>query len=296
MPPKSESEIMETIDKISGEAEKIDAIAEIRGHLRPESDSKFYPIIQKYNNGNLNLEEAIQTLLEPIEKANDGEDINALDLWYSFIHSAKRTPFRNAESHDRLGKLLKGIKVHSNNEAPKDDYAGLRDFGLAARETMNDSPGVGAGYTEPEAHAYANMQYFYATISRDGTFDLWLYAIWEMRAALENHQADDGPDDAHKPGTALQKYRARVPAAAAWIFGAGHKLYQKEEDLTPKRPNEGNPARGGELWKGMAGFSKERWALWKSRFEEIGQMDNVDEYTRNIAKEAVSAMAESEKS
>ena len=47
----------------------------------------------------------------------------------------------------------------------------------------------------------------------------------------------------------------------------GRALWEKEEDLTPESPNQGNPGIGGELYKGPTAFCKERWWFWKERFQ-----------------------------
>lgn len=104
----------------------------------------------------------------------------------------------------------------------QDIYTCLRDFGMAACETMNDSPGCGSGYLLPEVHAYASMLYFYALLMAENVRNCWIYCVWELRNALETlHEEDDAPDGAHHPGTATQKYTATIPPAAAWIFAVG---------------------------------------------------------------------------
>lgn len=217
-----------------------------------------------------------------------------IDLWYSIIHSAKRIPFRDASSHQRLVELLKSIKSSKPppTAANPDLYFVLRDFGMCARESMNDSPGYGAGFLLPEAHAYTNLNYFWALLTKHKIINLWTWVIWAMRDALE-----DSPTAAksgqYSSGTVQEKTTAFVPAAAVWVFVLGRELYLREQDLTPKRATEGNTGRGGELWKGKSEFSKERWALWKSRFETVSEMEDLTEEVRKIAGEAVECMARS---
>jgi hypothetical protein len=155
---------------------------------------------------------------------------------------------------------------------------------LSCREAYNDMPMPGVSF-DIEITAWTNLNYFYALLTGKGVWDLSLYfAIWAMREALEQ------PYEDNEEATAVQKYDAHVPAAAVWVFGASRVLFDKEEDLTPTDDRQGNPARGGELWKGKSEFSKERWSFWKERFAAIGKMDGVNEETRSVARDAVNSM------
>ncbi|KAK1912482.1 hypothetical protein P3342_010085 [Pyrenophora teres f. teres] len=166
---------------------------------------------------------------------------------------------------------------------------------MCARETLNDTPGYGCGYLPQEVHAYANMLYFYALLTRDNIYTFWIYCIWTMRPALETPHVVADPEDVSTPATALENYNAFVPAAAVWIFALGKQLYEREEDLAPKNLNQGNSGGGGPLWEGRAEFSKGRWGLWKKRFGEVAGMEGVSEECRNIAREAEVTMGDIEK-
>lgn len=278
---------------------KIDQIAKVRGWFRPEEDSAYYPIVQQYLQGDIDLDTATSKLLGPIDQkiiAQKLDDVNFVDLWYSIIHSAKRNSFheaeedgkRNAESHVRIDDLLAAVRDHKIKDHEEYDYIykSLYDFGLACREAYNDQPEPYA--SDIEIDAWANLNFFYARLTGRGVQDLSLFAIWTMRTALENEQQDD------VEGTAAQKYNVYVPAATSWIFGMGRVLYAKEEDLTPTDRKQGNPAKGGELWKGKAEFSKERWALWKERLGVISKLDSVSDKTKNISRDALEAMERAE--
>jgi hypothetical protein len=291
---QQEQQVQKVISDTPNEAEQIDAIARIRGWFRPSEESIFYPAIRAYLNLEANLSKTNRAIIDSVDaaaKANKLKDVDLTDLWYSILHAAKRTPVQQAGGHKMLVDLMKTLDQESESDRDAQSvFSKLRGFSMASREALNDSPGSNSGYTQPEVHAWTNLQYFFALLTNNGVFETWIYCIWEMRTALENVQKDDGPDTAQIPGTAKQKYDARIPAAATWISGAGRKLYAKEEDLTPSRPNQGNPGKGGELWKGKAELSKERWALWKKRFGEIGNLEEPSEETRKAAKDAVKAM------
>ena len=208
-----------------------------------------------------------------------------MDLWYSIIHSARRISFRETSWHQIIVDLVSAFKNHSipGNEKYNYLYSSLTDFSMACREAYNDQPTPGIS-SDIEIKAWANMNFFFALLLGKEVAQNFIFAIWALRQALETPQVDD------EQSTAIQKYDTYVPAAAVWIFGGFRVLFIKEEDLTPTDKKHGNPAKGGELWKGKAEFSKERWYFWRERFAEIGKMEEVSENTRIVARDAVNAM------
>lgn len=296
---EQDRKIEELLPTIQDEPTQIDEIAKVRGWFRPQQDSTFYPIIQHFLSGQKEISETINKITAPIDEvitAGKSADVNWLDLWYSFIHSAKRISFRDSDSHAKLIDLYKAFRAHADSSEAKSKYATTLNY-IAAREAYNDAPGVGAGWFEAEAHAWANLNYFYARLTADGLDNMWTYVIYSMREALEEAKEDDDPKEFVRRGpvTAAQKYDASVPAAAVWVFALGKKLYENVEDLTPKDKKYGNPAKPGELWEGgKPEFSKARWAFWKKRFGEIANVEGVKQETRAVAKEAVGAMEKAE--
>jgi hypothetical protein len=278
---------------------KIDQIAKIRGWFRPQEDSAYYPIVQQYLQGDIDLDTATSKLFDPIDQkivARQLDDVYFVDLWYSIIHSAKRKAFheaeddgkRNAHFHAKVADLIAAFRNHKINGHEEYDYiySSLYDLGMACREANNDEPEPHA--TSVEIDAWTNVNFFWARLTEKGLVDLSLYAIWRMRTALEEEQQDDSE------GTAAQKYDAYVPAAVSWIFGMGRALYTKEKDLAPTDRKQGNPAKGGELWEGKAEFSKARWALWKERLGYISKLESVSDKTKNISRDALEAMERAE--
>ncbi|KAI4631338.1 hypothetical protein J4E83_002869 [Alternaria metachromatica] len=281
-------EIAEAIANVQDEATQIDIIMKKRGCFGPSEDNEFYAVVQDYLNNNINAKDATKKLLDPINKAilQNRKHLPFLSIWYSIIHSAKRLSFRDTHGLNKLVTLMKTIKASFPPPTAKDSdmYTCLRRFGMAARESIDDGPGGQCGYMTQEVHAYANMLYFYALITRENVRNFWIYCIWQMRNALETPHEDDAN------GTAIQKYNSFIPSAAVWIFAMGKQVYEREQDLTPKKATEGDPGRGGPLWKGRAEFSKQRWALWKKSFGELAGMEGLTEEARAIAKEAAQKM------
>ncbi|RMZ67079.1 ras GTPase activating [Pyrenophora seminiperda CCB06] len=295
----TETEILSAIATIPDEASQIDTIMAMRRCFRPQKDDEFYAIIQDYLTNNLDVALVTRKLLAPIDAAIQAnkKEPSTYSLWYPIIHSAKRLPFRDTAGLDKLIALMRAIQSSSPppNTTEPDMYRHLLHFSMCARETMNDAPGCGCGYLPQEVHAYTNMLYFYALLTRPDVFTFWIYCIWTMRDALETPHVDDDPEDVSTPGTAFEKYNAFVPAAAVWIFALGKQIYEREEDLTPENPHQGDPGRGGALWKGRAEFSRERWGLWRKRFGEVAGMEGVSAECRGVAREAEVAMGEIER-
>lgn len=296
---EKKKKIAEILSSNSDEASQIDQIAKVQGWFRPEEDSAYYPTIQKYLQGEIDLDTVTSQLFEKIDQkiiARKLDDVYFVDLWYSIIHSAKRISFHSSEESSEFGLdflakvtgLLRAFRDHKIKDHEKYNYlySSLCDFKMACDESFNDTPEPYA--SQVEIDAWTNVNFFFARVTAEGLLDLSMYAIWTMRQALEEEQQDD------VEGTAAQKYNVYVPAAAAWVLGFGRTLYRKEKDLTPTDRKYGNPAKGGPLWKGKAEFSKERWALWKERFAVVSKMDEVSEKTREISKDALQAMERAE--
>lgn len=79
-----------------------------------------------------------------------------------------------------------------------------------------------------------------------------------------------------------------VPALAQWIIHADPLLNCEKEYESGELI--GGPGRGGDLWKGMHGFCRERWNLWKDRLEWVQQQPEVAGKTKTMAKRAVEIM------
>jgi hypothetical protein len=219
--------------------------------------------------------------------------VEFLDLWYSIIHSAKHTSDReihDVRNHNKLVDLVVAFKEHVVKDDEKYSYlySEMTDFTMACREAYNDAPAAQDGFLDQEVAAWARMNFFYARLTDRDVADLSMYSIFALRAALEDKLQDDAE------ATAVQKYNALVHAAGVWILGAGHKIFRIQKDLTPSDDKAGDPARGGELWKGKSEFSPERWMFWKERLAEISKMDELKETTRHLAKDAIEEMERSQ--
>lgn len=110
-----------------------------------------------------------------------------------------------------------------------------------------------------------------------GFGDLVTFGLWSLREALEENHED------------TSKLDGGLPAAAQWVFHAGELIYDCEEEIAP-HPQGGDPYKGGDLWTGKHGFCKERWELWKQRFDSLAESTDLQTETKQVAREAVVAM------
>lgn len=115
------------------------------------------------------------------------------------------------------------------------------------------------------------------------------FGLWSLREALEEGSWEE--DGANEVQSTLD---GSVPAAAQWIFHAGRAIFACELEIEPS-PRVGDPLRGGALWDGKSEFSKERWSLWKKRFEWMQRVPTLAASTKEISKKAVEAMEQIEK-
>lgn len=124
-----------------------------------------------------------------------------------------------------------------------------------------------------------------------------LFGLWSLRAALEEEPLQDATWSRlaeADPDKFQSKLDGSVPPAAQWIFHAGRVLFACEDQIEPS-PKRGDPMRGGALWGGKSGFCKERWGLWKNRFEWVQGLHTLEASTKDVAKEAVQVMEQIER-
>ena len=82
------------------------------------------------------------------------------------------------------------------------------------------------------------------------------FGLWQLRTALE----EDG-----------EFVELRVHVAAEWIDWAGHRLYGLCKETVELDEALARALAPGKLFKGKAGFTKERWTFWKSQFNQVAR-------------------------
>ena len=257
--------------------------------------------IKDYLTGTSSLSTVASAIAEPIDRAYTAGEIQAPNppygqstegrlwtLWYSIIQLAKETSHTDSSAQAALVNLLAALKSRPNPPRPQNSsemnwiwngsgelWTDLVVFGPSMRESWNETPtGLNSHISVNE---WTNLNAFVARVSAAGVRDFSLYAIWSMRGTLETE-------------ISAEKLDKLLPASVMWILYNGTQLYESKEEW-PAGPTVGNPAGGGPLWSGNSGFCKERWILWKTRFEAIAQReDTTNEETKGFAADAVKAM------
>ena len=87
----------------------------------------------------------------------------------------------------------------------------------------------------------------------------------------------------HKQGPGLDVY---VPLAVMWLFLCGNVIFVHcRRSGSSNQPGTGRPRYNdaGRNWKGVDGFSIDRWNFWKRRIGEIKDHDQVSEKTKKVA-------------
>lgn len=309
-PTKQIQQALSSSSSSSSTPEKIDQLAKIRNWHRPKDPSEFYPHIQAFlssDDEGSDPSSTVRQITAAIDAKNDADDeASWWDLWFSILHASRRISYATSPAQtDQLVALVAGLKEHRRDRDSNPDSessSALPWLGPAVREAYNDAPvddydddadtddATIDNIIALDASAWANFNYFLARLSAAGIRDFAVYyALWAMRAALETDHTSSSSS------SGARKFNAHVPAAAAWVHGMGRALLDKEIDLTPENPRQGNPAKGGPLWDGVAGFARQRWAFWKERFGVVARLEGVSEQTRKGAREAVERMESVEK-
>jgi hypothetical protein len=133
--------------------------------------------------------------------------------------------------------------------------------------------------TSEEATEWINLNAFAARLLNLGTNSWALFALWELRAALEE------PCD----GLALE---CNVAVATEWIIHAGKPLYASA--VTIEEDNDHSKAANGPFYEGNDMLCLERWRFWKWRFGELGEQ--LEANTKQMALETRERMEAIEQS
>ncbi|KAI4088413.1 MAG: hypothetical protein LQ344_006068 [Seirophora lacunosa] len=253
-----------------------------------------YAIIQSYLTSSLEPDATASALTTPINDilASDSSETDdtpcAEDIWSALLsHARHHHPL--SQSIPALIALLAAIKASpsGNTDQP---WRQLPSFGMTVREEWNRTISPSASDADPWSCTpvqWASMNAFVALCTVAGVEDFKLYAIWALRAALE-----DVPGQRSKVGH-VADLDHWVPAAAAWVLCAGEVMYREWLGGAEKGSRA---ASGGMLWEGE-GFDLGRWRFWSERLRWVGAQREVDveEETREWARWAADRMEEVER-
>ncbi|KAJ5493750.1 hypothetical protein N7463_009837 [Penicillium fimorum] len=247
-----------------------------------------FAILQDLFSDNVSAQQAADYLAS-ISLANDSDLEGGISSLWSLIF---KCAYEFPEQHDKLINLLVKLSKLPDAKVPNGDSIMLYDMqvwkdlpmlGWQVRDEWNAS--VPTGPPESRQNAISriiNRDKFTAGLvaTHEPVFAYSWFALITLREALET------PADQSSVGN----LEALIPAAAAWISILGANIYQWNERF------DGALGKGGPLWKGQHGFSKERWQLWKERFGELVTIEvEIGDEVRTAAKDAKRMMEEIEK-
>ncbi|KAF1963838.1 hypothetical protein CC80DRAFT_353121, partial [Byssothecium circinans] len=168
--------------------------------------------------------------------------------------------------------------------------------------TCDVRPGTANVATERQAitnyHAFIaklvalDIPFFQHEIRRGGNMLRYTLeaAPWEQYhwADIEDAYASDDSEYEDWKNNQLEIYNVRtldgvIPAAVEWVKYCGSHMYHQEGELFEY------PMRNAK-WNGAQGWSKERFAFWRSRFEWVATVTALFMRTKMLAKWAAECM------
>ncbi|KAI9677080.1 MAG: hypothetical protein M1817_006919 [Caeruleum heppii] len=280
------------------------------GELLDAADRAF-SALSTYLLGVSDMTSAVEAIAAPIAQhflnGDPGEVESDLEgLWTTLFDTIQQIP-HDHPWQDKLVLFVSAIAEHPPPSGPKCliwgrsfSWANLPLFGSTFRERRANPVAVMSGrdYNEtqdlsidlPDSYKHeailrqdwTRLNAFLARGNHLRSFGFDLWAIWAMREALEDPLL---PVELH----------LNVPGSAVWIYYAGNQLFESDEIWEPGL-GDGDPAKGGSLWDGERGFCRERWNLWRRRFQAVVEYVEVPQETRDFASKAVLEMKRIESS
>ncbi|KAI1391497.1 uncharacterized protein F4822DRAFT_396927 [Hypoxylon trugodes] len=310
---------------------KIDRISEETGWFGEGNAT-----IDAFLAGHIDAAMAARTLTQPIDvmyssgdrlaKQNQSEgqevvpelewtECQLWNLWYSILHSAKRIPYTEEARHGKLLDLVTAIHACPDPPAPKprprdwiyrEDgkvWSALLLLGPSGRESWNDCPGCGAGWSVPERCAWVNVNAWVARLTAEGPIPGYfaVYGLWALGAAFESPL--ELPEHTHRPRPSVKIERELlVETAAVWVKFAGKYLYSlRDEEMEEK---EGDKMQVSDLntpeaqlpWRvnqaEWTTYCKGRWDFWKRRFKVVARGEGLEDGEEALSGEIRELAAE----
>ena len=259
--------------------------------------------------------EAAQTLASTYEACIKGGDASLWFLW-NVLFDAVHHLGNHTENLERLAQMLRciaklpdvldnnGQRIRSqvNSQVFWSDVPGLAfSFREAAvPDVLIDDFDHGRSSASWDAasqkllHGNVFGALYLRELEPDGPprdfLSMRMQARWSLMYALEI--ATDSPGQ-------IRRAEIYVPPAARWILITGRNLYEyckSNLDYEGDAVNQrwmGGPEHGSQLlFTGRDGFSIERWAFWKKRFEDTQGLQGATDDVKNLAAQATEMMEE----
>jgi hypothetical protein len=238
------------------------------------SESTEFKALKAYLNDESSVEETVKSFISNSDSSSAEDKL--LRSWDALGLTASQTP-SDSPTQEKLVSFLTALRDCDTKVGDVDgksvSWSSLPLFGRQIREHWRYDERA-AQEDKEVARQWANANAFAARVTATASafdssdpLDFSLYAIWALRAALEDK--DDVPN-------------ATVHAAAIWILYAGEVLRKQSKD---KRSYEGKVAQAGSKYpnKEWNGFEMDRWRSWNNRFANISEV-SPDEEIKDITK------------
>ncbi|KUI67169.1 hypothetical protein VM1G_03562 [Cytospora mali] len=241
-------------------------------------------------------EEDLDELQSRVTGPDDGPRVEGelWDLYYTILHAAKKTPWREESAQQKLVDLVAALKARPDPDFPANMTIPLEKnwiyewgrlwsdailFGPSSREAWNDSLGCGAGWYPAEVSASVNVNAFVARLTEQGVHNFGTYALWALSEALDKEI--DVSLDSHEPAPSREyKAEALFEVAAVWIRLAGQSVF--EYILWDGANNKEKDSRSS---------NESLWEKWRKRFEEEAARLHYSPTVTAVAKECAEIMS-----
>jgi hypothetical protein len=232
------------------------------------SESSEYAALKAYLNDESSAKEAVDNFISNSDSSSAEDKL--IRSWDALGLTASQLP-SDSSDQEKLVSFLTALRDCDNKVGDVDgksvSWSSLPLFGRQIREHWRYDERA-AQENKEVALQWGNANAFAARVTATASafdssdpLDFSLYAIWALRAALEDK--DDVP-------------AATVYAAAMWILYAGEVLRKQSKD---KRSFEGKVAQAGNKYpnKEWNGFEMDRWRSWNNRFANISEVSPHEE-------------------
>ncbi|KEY66858.1 hypothetical protein S7711_05212 [Stachybotrys chartarum IBT 7711] len=152
-------------------------------------------------------------------------------------------------------------------------WSELPMLGPTMREAWNARPALdGTGQDASAIAEWVSLNSFAARVL-GGSLQSWEnFAIWELRASLEEDPASSTARDAH------------LATASQWFIYAGKVLYDLSRNPTELDEASARALTTGKLLDAKPGFSEERWKFWRERLAELVKETESKELRETVDK------------
>lgn len=208
------------------------------------------------------------------------------DLYYTILHVARKTPWRDEGAQQRLVDLIAALKARPDPELPARMTTALKRYWIyepggpwsnaslfvpSATDSWNYYPGGGGGWYPCEVNSWTNLNAFVARLTAQHIHDFVRYSLWALRSALDDEIIIHPKSRTPAPSIAV-KAESLFEVARVWIRLAGKSVFE-------------------EASKDAGQDEETKWARWQRRFEEEAAVDQYSPTVTAAARECAEIMA-----